>query len=76
MLKKRNHAGMALAMLPLMCAMAASTAFGADTLQAQAKPGGNLKERGVHLGGGKCNPHSFLSSWELTHRQRPARRGS
>jgi hypothetical protein len=36
MSKKMNHAGAALAMMPLMCAVAASTTFGADVLQAQA----------------------------------------
>jgi len=41
MSKKSNYAVTAQAMLPLMFAMAASTTFGADALQAQARQGGD-----------------------------------
>src|ERR1035438_3893990 len=41
MLKKKNHAGNAPAILPLICAVAALTAFGAGDLMAQARQGSN-----------------------------------
>jgi hypothetical protein len=41
MLKKRNHAGKVLTMLPLLCAVAASTAYGAGEFQSQATGGGD-----------------------------------